>query len=232
VPANLFAIMGGVRLSPQERVLVTPVLFGMAGGWLSAPLWIIGALFVYARSEPGWTPPERGPRARIGRSLWGLGLGVIFFFVALLPFTQPEQQLRGRVERAFAAGRFEDGIAVLTSNDRAKFPPHWEPPSRGGPELIRATDAATRDGVARWVRTFYVKRLQEDARDLLHARYGPGRQQISGDALVLLADVLERIDEGPVIARAMNDALEITSQNLEHPDDAKPLQRIRARGKR
>ncbi|MCO5165264.1 MAG: hypothetical protein M9894_02695 [Planctomycetes bacterium] len=224
LPTDVFAIMGGVRLSPQASALQVPALLAAGCVVYTGWLWALAALLVLARREPAWAPPALAPRGRVGPGLYALAGGVVAVFVGVLPVTQPEQRRRTEVERAFAEGRLEEAIAALSRHGPGDYPPHWEPPGWAGADLVDAVDAATRDGVAGWVRARYLARLRAH-----RFAFAPGWRGdlLTGPALERLAGVLERLPEGRDLARAL-------CADLDHaradaiPGDRPALARLRA----
>ena len=148
IPVPIVNVMGGVE---AERTPADYVLDDISSRLgliciLSFPILLLAAVISLKKSHPAWTPIANDPHREPNRPLWifaGLMLAVGF---ALLPFTQGEQQLRGRVERLFAAGRLDEAISLMRASKPDDFPPHWDPPPRIGypnshPPLKEVLDA-------------------------------------------------------------------------------------------
>ncbi|WP_166821699.1 uroporphyrinogen decarboxylase/cobalamine-independent methonine synthase family protein [Thalassoroseus pseudoceratinae] len=75
-------------------------------------------------------------------------------------FTQPEQQLRHRVEALLNAGEIESAVKLMSAHKRDDFPPHWDPPPRIGygetkPELLAVVEALIVLNPKGWVEEQY-----------------------------------------------------------------------------
>jgi len=122
--------MGGVHLGEADQALAFLVLAGKVVGTIA--LVILGLLWLstfLGRKRWSWNvasaPVPLTPLAVVAAV-------AIAWWCAWLPVTQPEQRLRGQVERALLSGDFATGLSVLSRNPPEAFPPHWDPPPRVG----------------------------------------------------------------------------------------------------
>jgi hypothetical protein len=139
VPVPIFAVMGGVRLGPGEQSLAFLAMAGKFVGTITLfILFLLWLSTVLDRKRWGWNVATTTVPLT---PLTLVGVVAIAWWCAWLPVTQPEQQLRGRVERALSAGDVATAVAVLSHHPPEAFPPHWDPPPRIGygqtkPEVI------------------------------------------------------------------------------------------------
>ncbi len=130
MPVPIFAVMGGVRLGDADRSLALLAMFGKFIGSIAAfvllLLWVTTFL-----DKRRWTWQIAATTVPL-RQLVILALMASAWWCLWLPVTQPEQQLRGQVERALRADDFARGLSVLASHPPEAFPPHWDPPPRIG----------------------------------------------------------------------------------------------------
>ncbi len=195
VPLPVINVMGGVRVSESEAVLRNTALMVRVLGFCSLPLWLLCALLALAQSRPSWqTPPAQDLSARGGRGLWFLGLASLAVWAAVLPFTQPEQQLRSCVERLLKGGKIAEGLAEMSAHSPEDFPPHWDPPPRVGygehlPPLLDVLEAIADGPPASWVRSAYLRKFA----GLLRSRHS------SDGELERIARILEQFPEGEQI---------------------------------
>lgn len=172
-PLPIFNIMGGIALSESEQ-MIQGVAFWV--GCLGVPSWLVwfaGVCTLYM-SETKWRPPQTvaAMKGRVDSPLWLLATGVIFVWAVVLPFTQPEQQLRYRVEQAFSNGDVRDAIAIMSQHNQQDFPPHWDPPpwlayDNPSPPLIDVLELVlNEEATANWARTVYIDKLRSH---LMHA---------------------------------------------------------------
>jgi len=130
IPVPIFAIMGGVRLGDAERVFATAALTGrILGTFAGLVLGLAWMCSFSARRRWGWNisqPPV--PLLPLAIT----AMVAIAWWCVWLPFTQPEQQLRHRVEHALRSNDFATGLNLLATHEADQFPPHWDPPPRVG----------------------------------------------------------------------------------------------------
>jgi hypothetical protein len=130
IPVPIFAIMGGVRLGAADQGIALLSLAGRIIG--TATLLFLGLLWVASfldRKRWSWHVTASSVSLR---PLILVALAAIGWWCAWLPITQPEQQLRGQVDRALRHEDFATGLRVLASHPPEAFPPHWDPPPRIG----------------------------------------------------------------------------------------------------
>ncbi|MBI3861378.1 MAG: hypothetical protein HY290_05740 [Planctomycetia bacterium] len=207
-PLPLFDMMGGIRLSPSEQTIRDVACVVQIIGTLTWPIWMIGALVaVFRRKTAGDPASEPFVPNRIDRSLWILAIGSLAVWTVVLPLTQPQQQLKWRVDRDLRRGRLEDGVALLSAHERSDFPPHWDPPPRlgygetlpGAPDMFRALLA--RDTKA-WVRSLYVDKFVDQ---IGTREYNPFVSGMSDDALDAYVILLNGVDNRAEIVRVNHD---------------------------
>ncbi len=196
-PVPLLEIMGGIRYSERELLLrqVVSSVFLTAG--CSLPIWLVVAFGAAVEARPGWRILNSAPFSSGNRSialslLAGLSIG---FWFLLLPYTQPEQILRRKVELLLRDGSINTALNVMSAFRREDFPPHWTPPTIPREEYSPANPAEPvcvmelilERPVAPWVREMC---LELFARQL----YFPYVTQEESDRR---KSVLKRIPEGP-----------------------------------
>jgi hypothetical protein len=171
----IVGIMGGIRLSPAESVLHDTVWTIRVLSVLTWPLWLIAAWVAAGlpilwpgqqRSKWEYQPAGNAPLAGVRPQVWALAGGFAALFLALLPFTQPEQRLRTRVERDLRAGQVREGLATMSAHEPGDFPPHWDPPPRIAyrervPDILAVMEKLHADptATAPWVRAIYARKF-------------------------------------------------------------------------
>ncbi|MCI0681792.1 MAG: hypothetical protein L0Y71_06785 [Gemmataceae bacterium] len=172
VPFPIIEIMGGVRLPAEENAVRSATQLVAFWGGCSFPVWLILTITTFAMTpRPTWQAASLRPAASspVSGALRWLVIGSLVIWAAALPLTQPEQQLRRRVEMALREGRVADGLKVMSAHARADFPPHWSPPPRylhGEPMslLFDIWHVLLRDDAAPWVRQHYLEQLKQYAK--------------------------------------------------------------------
>lgn len=166
-PLPVFSLMGGIRLSESEQIIQATAFTVGFIGVVSWPVWLIGTVVVGAKPleprSPHETPPTSPKSA--SRLLWGLGIVSVGEWVFILPFTQPEQQLRRDVEELLHAGEIEPALELMSAHERVNFPPHWDPPPRVGygettPELLEVLEALVATEAKPWVEERYWEKFE------------------------------------------------------------------------
>lgn len=128
-PLPIFNIMGGISHTESEWVIInTAMIVGFFGGisWL---IWLI-AVGAITSSNNDWTPLPRelGHNTRVSKPLWAVAIASLLVWIAVLPISQPPQQLRRLAETNLQNDRVNEAIKLMSSHDRDDFPPHWDPP--------------------------------------------------------------------------------------------------------
>jgi hypothetical protein len=142
-------------------------------------------------------------------------LGIWFVF---LPFTQPEQQLRHRVEQELKDGRIAEALAEMSIHSPSHFPPQWDPPPQLAlgqllPPLLDVMEAIADQPPAPWVRSIYLEKL----RNLLHSPYSISESK-------RVAKLLIRLPEGKEVLEALGGSEEdFLRQKLQ--EEIKDLER-------
>ncbi len=168
-PVRIVDLMSGSR-SESEQVMQGAAQTLGCGAALMVPVSLITVFWLLvAQLKQGQNWPLTSlPTARPSYGLWALALGSIAIWVVILPFTQPEQQLRRRVEGILRAGLIHEGLTEMSAHRRQEFPPHWLPPPRDlspwqirqNPKLLDVCECIATQPVAPWVREFYMVKLR------------------------------------------------------------------------
>lgn len=169
MPTPIWAIMGGIRLTESEQIILGVTLHLKLWGILTLPVWLIGYLLA-CRKRPAWNPMfgKEVATATISRWSWGLAIAALLIWIPILPLTQPEQRLRFLVERDLAAGRIDDALRRMSEHERTDFPPHWDPPPRPvyrihTPNLYSVMETVgAREDFKPWVRELYVNKFMSN----------------------------------------------------------------------
>ncbi len=172
VQVPLLDIMGGIRLSESDRLLKGIACTVLQFGGCTYIWWLLVGTTSLAISRLSWqaSPLPWTKSSRPAVSLCCLALASLSVWVFILPYTQPEQQLRRQAERLFAEDRFKEALVLMSAHPRSDFPPHWEPPprswSRWDPKpnfehQLAALKEVPAPPTANWVREIYLRRLVE-----------------------------------------------------------------------
>jgi hypothetical protein len=172
-PKPIFNIMGGVRLSEPDRVVLDTMLTVMFLGGLSWFLWLIAAGVVIGKRTPAWrlATSSAGER-RVSKPLWVVAALFLAVGISILPIGQREQQNRWRAEHFLRAGDLEHAVHYVSQFPRADFPPVWDPPPRLGfgedrPPVLDVLESIEAHGAAQWFRELYVDKFSQDPSNLL-----------------------------------------------------------------
>ncbi len=168
LPVPVMAMMGGIRLSTADAMLANTAFMVFTLGMITLPVWLIGSIGVAARWCPGWATADRDVDAissRWGSAHFAAG-GSIILGLCLLPFAQPEQQLRREVQQEIDQGRYAAALATMSAHDVSEFPPHWELSLQrkhfgfgfAEPQLLDILEAMMVESPAPWVRQMLLDR--------------------------------------------------------------------------
>ena len=196
LPVPLIDVMAGLRLSESEALLRGTALEVAFLGGCTLLGWMTGAAVAAVVSKPGWQglPLEAYQPKTRDRGLSILAWASVVFWFFVLPFTQPEQLMRCKVERDLRQGRIEQALATMSEHSLNDFPPHWDPPPRWGyigqpPSLFHVLDTIVDHPPALWVRSAYLSKFER----ALDVEYPPFRRE----DYLRIASLLERLPEGP-----------------------------------
>jgi hypothetical protein len=167
LPFPIIDIMSGTHLTEAESAVRGAAQFVGCWGSLSFVIWLVLAFCFKPNSH--WLLPLASDAVRrsISRPLSALAFLSLAIWVGILPFTQPEQQLRRSVEKAIQDGRLADGLALMSAHQPDEFPPHWDPPPRflKGEHISLIYDIweeILKNDVAPWVRKRYLEKLRNE----------------------------------------------------------------------
>jgi hypothetical protein len=210
VPGPIFMIMGGVRLTESERIILSirHLLILLCYGTIL--VWVVGYIAIccrrcklaFYRSNEENRKTNPVPK----RSAWLLAIAAICFWIPFLFVTQPEQQLRWTCERMIAEGNFIEFGQVTADYPREAFPPHWDPPPRVGyreqePLPFLVLHGLLESDAAKWAIDAYKEKF-----NFIAARNGwrvsseDETRNYSEHDVEKMVEVLERIEGGNELA--------------------------------
>jgi hypothetical protein len=206
IPLPVVQVMGGIN--PEEREIAFSALLATALCWASLPLWVmLAASAAYsARNKPDWRVPATADGPAKWRGALACAVLAVVAWAAFLPFTQPEQRLAARVERAYRTAGPAAALALMSAHDRTAFPRDWHPPPHQFPgdpptsEVLDALEALADHPHADWLGDIYARRFQD------RIRYESYRwpDELLDEHAVRLAAILSRLRTGPEMARALS----------------------------
>jgi hypothetical protein len=165
-PLPIFNIMGGIQLTESEAILRETACTVQFFGGVTWPIWLIAAMVILGLPKRDWVPTEFATHStrRVSKPLWVLAVCSLIVWTAVLPFSQPPQQLRRSVETDLLEARVDRAVQTMSSAGRDAFPPHWDPPPWPGyghnvPPLNRVLEVVSADEVAGWVRSVYLAKF-------------------------------------------------------------------------
>lgn len=149
-------LMGGVRMSATESNLLGALLLSRLASLVALPcIWSWFGWVLVSRMKGPRRPseqiigevwePEASPATpatsqrvadadnsvpRVSLTLWAGAVALYLVGAPMLIASQPEQQLRTRVEDLFRAGDLQAAVALMSQHSQSDFPPHWQPPPR------------------------------------------------------------------------------------------------------
>lgn len=223
LPTPVIQTMGGVRLSGSEQLLLGTRFLVLAIGSLTMPIWLVGCAVVSLANAHPWRPMKiTGSEAR--QPVWpmrALAWASVLGWLPILWLTQPEQQLRARIEKALNEGRASETLAELSSHDPADYPPHWETTlasrlREDTGRLMQVMDALVNDPPAPWVRRICVGAFGETVGRLYWLR--PDATQLRE-----YGRILGRIREGPDIVSNHRERIELLRNAVEEQSEIRTV---------
>jgi len=172
-PKPIFDVMGGVRLSEADSVVLSVTMSVMFFGGVSWFVWLIAAKVVVNRKTPPWRlAATLDVVRRVSTPLWVVAAIFLLMGFAVLPFGQPAQQRRFIVEKQLYNGELDAAVEYAAEFSRNDFPPVWDPPPRLGygkdrPSPIDVLEAIEKHNGPEWLREIYVGKLAQDPSGML-----------------------------------------------------------------
>jgi hypothetical protein len=169
LPFPIIEIMGGMRLAETDAFVLEAAVSVLTCGGATFPVWFLCAAGGALEEKVTGSWQIQMQTTVVPRSVsWPLRIVAFFslaIWIVILPFTQPEQQLRRDVEIAFREKRIADALALMSTHKLADFPPHWEPPPRYLKGEQRSLTLDVWDEILRkepspWVRDLYLLKLK------------------------------------------------------------------------
>ena len=172
IPSPVFMIMGGIRLTESEEIILSLRMLLTAEGVLTAPIWLIGYFTCCSVKSPWkWQLREFTEQNQsASRTAWILAFCSLAIWVPFLAWTQNEQRLRWRAEKLLFAGSIVELSKFTHEHLEHELPPHWDPPPRIGygetrPELIPTTLAIRASRPASWFWKLYLDKIDRKANE-------------------------------------------------------------------
>jgi hypothetical protein len=166
-PMPIFDVMGGIRHSQVDNVVLGALMNMRVFGVISWPVWLIGAIAVLTMKSPWSLSDDRTHSHRVTASLWAFASLLLVAGGAILPFGQAQQQHASEAAKLLRANELATAVKYLSALDRTELPPIWDPPPRTGygesqpPVLDVLDEIAQRDGPG-WLANTYVEKLSID----------------------------------------------------------------------
>lgn len=207
-PKPIFALMGGIRLTEAEHIILD-VTFSVGFACLvTLPIWLLSTLAI-ASGDKKWAFALTGFRetAEPTRGLWCLAAGAVAAWMFVLPITQPRQRLAHRVDSDLRSGRIKEALAAMAAHQRGDFPPHWEPPPHVGygerePPILDVMEVVVATNPPVWVHSLFTTRFSNSIGD---GHIPWTIYYMDDDELNRFAQVLLKLPEGPaLVAREEN----------------------------
>ncbi len=165
MPTPIWAIMGGVRLTESEQVILNYTMSLKGWGILLSPVFLI--CFIRAlKKEPEWDSPTHHSHqaVKISRGIWSMAIASVLIWIPILPSFQAEQNLRYQIERDLKSKSIDAALSQMSQYKQGDFPPHWDPPPRPGYGLYTPDIDSVMESIANeskfspWVRELYVSK--------------------------------------------------------------------------
>jgi hypothetical protein len=229
MPAPVFLIMGGVRLTENEEILLGFRMWTGLVVYGSFLFWLVSYGVLYLRKRR-WTwlggPWPVRPDVAVSTGVWQMAVASVLVWIPLLFLTQPEQALRFQVESMIRQGDYEAAAELTSQNAESAFPPHWDPPPRPAfgettPAVVDVMAGLTEAGAAAWLLDHYERKLRNEADDYwFHMKV----LRYPDERLEKLVDLVEVMDDNEEFLEHFR-GLEGMSRNPPHPESRQAIYR-------
>lgn len=173
VPVPIFNVMGGVRMSESEHLVLGTTLLLQFIGY---PLLFILLIMTLVHTATPWTSIMFSKINSVRASTWMMAAVSLLIWPFILPLTQPEQQRRRTAERLIMARDFSGAFEFMSSHNQSDFPPHWSPPPHVArynpvPPINDLIEVMLDDSPAEWVKAVFLEKFRNTMERTL-TRYG------------------------------------------------------------
>jgi hypothetical protein len=177
IPAPVMAIMGGIRHSPEDALLMNTTTSLTILSVFSAPIWIIGALISLQFIKPAWPDQQARQTTSNSRALLVAAVVSLFIWTPLLIANQPAQMRRREADQLLRAGKISQAFQQMSAHQQEDYPSHWNPLPRIGyrdkEPSIDAVILAMRDQwPTDWVADIYLEKIRRVAKQSILPRRG------------------------------------------------------------
>lgn len=164
-PIPTIDFMGSIQRTAAEKLITSAAVNVMVLAVYSIPIWILGTMLALHMARAEWPVLTRLPGDRPTRGLIALSIFMVLAWAPILPFTQPEQIRRHRVEALLDDGRIEEALQEMSKHNRTDYPPFWLPPPRSfgridEPPLEQVLAAIERSPPAPWVTEVFINKAK------------------------------------------------------------------------
>lgn len=232
---SMVTIMGGIRLTQTQQILVnyqSAVLIGL--WWSFLPVVGLAIAATVWLAKQGSAGRVARTRPRVSGLAWTIPAIVTLTLTVAATRFQPALQRAHQVDQMLIAGNLDQAIALLETRGEAAFPPAWDPPPQFHeslqqlPEVGELARALAINTPPVWVND----RLMVQADEILLRQYGwsLGAEHLSveqGHLIHLDASSLQRLIEDlestvqiPLSDRELSESfrnlLEVAHKSLEY----------------
>ena len=227
IPSPVFLIMGGIRLTESEDLILGMKMLLMAAGILTSPIWGIGYLIACSIKSPWkWQLLSDGDRnIPVSRMAWMVGLASLVIWAPILPWTQTEQRLRWKAERMLFSGSIEELCKLTREKSERHFPPHWDPPPRLSygekrPALLRTSAAIISYDPADWFWQRYVDKIE---RSTSGHSFHYSLQEFDDQEIIGLTKLLQSTDHFQFMSKSIHQTVQLQLDNETLSEERRDL---------
>ncbi|MFT5300174.1 MAG: hypothetical protein ACI814_000948 [Mariniblastus sp.] len=228
IPSPVFLIMGGIRLTDSQQIILSVRLWLILIGYGTFLIWLIAYFVLCSRSKP-WNldqlADEEPAPAGISIPLRVVVAASLLIWIAVLPATQKEQWLRWKSSSLILSGDYDAASQLTREHPETSFPPHWSPPPRLGwgdrePSVYEAINGLKSHQAAPWMLARYFEKLDQMAsspwwRDSIH--------QMDDEALVKAIDAIEACPNSRKIANDLAKSMAYSINRILNPDGTQDM---------
>lgn len=200
MPAPILQVMGGVRMTESEQVLMTTKLLLQVIGFPTLLVLTIGYLCAIPVTTGVAKPAAAAVKA--GRFVWPFAWASVLIWAVILPFTQPALVLSHQVDQDLRSGKIQEALQLMSQHEPSDFPSFFSPaPQVALPtERLLITDVMQEviDGqasIAPWVRKLYLDKFSRKLSDVFWYRGSPDEVVKPYLQILLQLEVAEWFDD-------------------------------------
>ncbi len=191
MPKPIVAIMGGIRYSEVDRLVLYVTHNLMVWSVLTVLVWLIGSVICLNLIKKAWPDQQSQQATHKHHSLFVFALVSIVAWTPALWISQPDQWRKREADELLRKGEVAKAFQLMSMHEPDQYPASWNPPPRNTygeyvPEIDEIIEVMRDNWPTDWVAEIYLDKIRRATKQALRL-YHNGEEW---------SDLTERMDKG------------------------------------